>query len=56
MQGLQINPAGVAVGGPHPEAFQLLHRDVANLCAFFTRRHVDCDTDELFNDLLDRSR
>lgn len=44
-------PQAVEIG-PHPEAFALLHRDVVNICSFFARRHVDCDPDELFDDLL----
>jgi RIO kinase 1 len=48
-------PQAVEIG-PHPEAFALLHRDVANVCTFFGRRHVDCDADELFGDLLDGAR
>lgn len=47
-------PQAVEIG-PHPDALGLLHRDVVNVCAFFTRRHVECDPDEVFGDLLDRS-
>lgn len=48
-------PQAVEVG-PHPEAFALLHRDVENVCAFFARRRIDCDVDELFGDLLSPRR
>lgn len=37
----------------NPHAFDFLHRDVDNLCRFFQRRKVPCDTDEIYNDLLD---
>ncbi len=37
----------------NPHAFDLLHRDVTNVCRFFQRRKVDCDPDEIYNELLD---
>lgn len=46
-------PQAVEIG-PHPDALSLLHRDVVNVCAFFARRHVDCDADELYADLVGR--
>ncbi|MBK5224354.1 MAG: serine/threonine protein kinase [Acidimicrobiia bacterium] len=37
----------------NPHALGMLHRDVDNLCRYFARRRVDCDTDKVYADLLD---
>jgi len=38
----------------HPNGPELLARDVASLCAYFSRRGIDCDAEALTGDLLDR--
>jgi RIO kinase 1 len=38
------------VGNPH--GFDLLHHDVTTMCAWFTRRGIDCDAESLFADLV----
>jgi len=35
-----------------PHGFELLHRDVANVCGWFSRRGVDADPDALYADVL----
>jgi RIO kinase 1 len=35
-----------------PHGFDFLHRDVANVCRWFSRHGVDCDAEEVFADLL----
>lgn len=34
------------------DAIDLLHRDVENVCTWFSRRHVDCDAGAIFAELL----
>jgi RIO kinase 1 len=36
----------------NPNGFELLHHDVATMCAWFARRGIDCDADELYGSLL----
>ena len=36
----------------NPHAFEFLHRDVNNVCDFFGRRGIECDADDLYNDLV----
>jgi RIO kinase 1 len=38
------------VGNPH--GFDLLHHDVTTMCAWFTRRGIDCDAESLYADLV----
>ena len=39
----------------NPNGFELLHRDVANVCRFFSRRGISCDADEVFGRVLDEA-
>lgn len=36
----------------NPQGLDLLHRDCVNVCDWFARRRVECDTEALFADLL----
>jgi RIO kinase 1 len=36
----------------HPHGFDVLHRDVVNMCAWFARKGLECDPEELFADLM----
>ncbi|HEX4213053.1 MAG TPA: RIO1 family regulatory kinase/ATPase [Candidatus Dormibacteraeota bacterium] len=38
--------------GPNGSDLEFLHRDVANVCRFFSARGVDCDAEEVFADLV----
>ena len=36
----------------NPQGFDLMHRDVVRVCAWFIRKGLACDADEIFADLL----
>jgi RIO kinase 1 len=36
----------------NPSGLDLLHRDCVNVCAWFTRRQLECDAEELFAELV----
>jgi RIO kinase 1 len=36
----------------HPSWFDVLHRDVVNVCTWFTRKGVECDPDTVFADVM----
>ncbi len=39
----------------NPQGFDLLHRDCVNICEWFARRRVPCDSEQLFAELLSTS-
>jgi len=39
----------------NPNGFDLMHRDVTTVCAWFARRGVPCDAEVIFATLLDEA-